>query len=78
MEKIPSLPTRKDETPEQHFEAGRRYGAYQAVSHIQYVLTYGLEADVTEKEIEKCEELMKVFLTTHKIQGYPEEKKNER
>ncbi len=30
MEEIPNLPMRKDETPAEHFEAGRRYGLWEA------------------------------------------------
>lgn len=40
----------------------------KAVDHIQYVLTYGLKNDVTEKEIEQCEKLMRTFLTTYNVQ----------
>lgn len=41
----------------------------EVINHIQYVLTYGLDKDVTEKEIIQCENLMRVFLTTYDIEN---------
>lgn len=60
-EKIQNLPMSKEATPEEIYESGRKYGLIQAEEYIQYILTYGLKDDVTEEEIEKCEELMRVF-----------------
>lgn len=40
----------------------------EIVNYIQYILTYGLQKDVTEEEIERCEMLMEMFLTTETVQ----------